>query len=139
MEDAAIIRFGDQTDAELMADARTDPGAYRAICDRHGEAIYAFHRGRTRDHEVALDLTAETLAQARDLAGPLPGHDVGRVSPDVASVEARYGGGRRGRTAVGKGYFVVEGPSGAPSRLGRSPLRIIGRDAEGRVVGQVRR
>lgn len=47
-----------------MVAARTDPGAYRAICDRHGRAIYAFHRGRTRDHELALDLTAETLAQA---------------------------------------------------------------------------
>lgn len=64
------------TDAELLAAARTDAGAFRQLYERYGEAIHRFHLGRTRQREAALDLTAETFAQAwlsrgrfRDLAG----------------------------------------------------------------------
>src|SRR5262245_54927661 len=64
------------TDAELIAAARTDAGAFRTLYDRYAEAIHRFHLGRTRERETALDLTAETFAQAwlsrerfRDLAG----------------------------------------------------------------------
>lgn len=64
------------TDAELLSAARTDAGAFRQLYDRYAEAIHRFHLGRTRQHEAALDLTAETFAQAwlsrsrfRDLAG----------------------------------------------------------------------
>jgi RNA polymerase sigma-70 factor (ECF subfamily) len=64
------------TDAELIAAARTDAGAFRALYDRYAEAIHRFHLGRSHDREAALDLTAETFAQAwlsrerfRDLAG----------------------------------------------------------------------
>jgi RNA polymerase sigma factor (sigma-70 family) len=64
------------TDAELIAAARTDAGAFRVLYDRHARAIHGFHLGRTGDGESALDLTAETFAQAwlsrerfRDLAG----------------------------------------------------------------------
>ena len=64
------------TDAELLAAARTDASSFRQLYDRYAEAIHRFHLGRTRHHETALDLTAETFAQAwvsrgrfRDLAG----------------------------------------------------------------------
>jgi RNA polymerase sigma factor (sigma-70 family) len=64
-----------QTDAELLAAARTDAGAFRELYDRYAEQINRFHLGRTRQQQVALDLTAETFAQAwlsrgrfRDLA-----------------------------------------------------------------------
>jgi RNA polymerase sigma-70 factor (ECF subfamily) len=64
------------TDAELLAAARTDAGAFRELYDRHADAIHHFHLGRTRQREAALELTAETFAQAwlsrarfRDLAG----------------------------------------------------------------------
>ena len=53
-----------RTDAELMLACRTDPGAYREICDRYAERLRGFHLRRTGDRELALDLTAETLAQA---------------------------------------------------------------------------
>jgi RNA polymerase sigma-70 factor (ECF subfamily) len=63
------------TDAELLAASRTDAGAFRQVYDRYAEAIHRFHLGRTRHREAALDLTAETFAQAwlsrgrfRDLA-----------------------------------------------------------------------
>jgi RNA polymerase sigma-70 factor, ECF subfamily len=52
------------TDAELIAAARTDAGAFRTLYDRYAEAIHRFHIGRTRERESALDLTAETFAQA---------------------------------------------------------------------------
>jgi RNA polymerase sigma-70 factor (ECF subfamily) len=61
------------TDAELIAAG--DAGAFRELYDRHAERIHRFHLGRTRDREAALDLTAETFAEAwcsrarfRDLA-----------------------------------------------------------------------
>ena len=37
-----------QTDAELLAAARTDAGAFRELYDRYAEAIHRFHLGRTR-------------------------------------------------------------------------------------------
>lgn len=52
------------TDAQLLADARRDPHAFRELYERYAGRIHGFHLGRTRDSEAALDLTAETFAQA---------------------------------------------------------------------------
>jgi RNA polymerase sigma-70 factor (ECF subfamily) len=52
------------TDAALVLAARTDPAAFRRLYERHAAAIHAFHLRRCRDREAALDLTAETFAQA---------------------------------------------------------------------------
>jgi RNA polymerase sigma factor (sigma-70 family) len=64
-----------RTDAQLLSAARSDAHAFRELYDRYAEAIHRFHLGRTRAREAALDLTAETFAQAwvsrerfRDLA-----------------------------------------------------------------------
>jgi RNA polymerase sigma-70 factor, ECF subfamily len=64
-----------RTDAELLAAAGEDAGAFRELYDRYCERIHRFQLGRTRDREAALDLTAETFAQVwlsrerfRDLA-----------------------------------------------------------------------
>jgi RNA polymerase sigma-70 factor (ECF subfamily) len=53
-----------RTDAQLLAAARTDAHAFRQLYDRYAERIHRFQLGRTRDHDAALDLTAETFAQA---------------------------------------------------------------------------
>ena len=53
-----------QTDAQLLAAARTDPHAFRQLYERYAERIHRFHLGRTRQPDAALDLTAETFAQA---------------------------------------------------------------------------
>jgi RNA polymerase sigma-70 factor, ECF subfamily len=65
-----------RTDADLVAAARDDPAAFRELYDRYVARVHGFHLRRTRDHEAAHDLTAETFAQAwmararfRDLAG----------------------------------------------------------------------
>ena len=65
-----------KTDAQLIAASKTDASAFRALYDRYAEPIHRLHLARSRDRDAALDLTAETFAQAwlsldrfRDLAG----------------------------------------------------------------------
>jgi RNA polymerase sigma factor (sigma-70 family) len=53
-----------QTDAQLVSAARTNAHAFRELYDRYAEGIHAFHARRTKDRELAFDLTAETFAQA---------------------------------------------------------------------------
>jgi RNA polymerase sigma factor (sigma-70 family) len=52
-----------RTDAQLIADARSDPDAFGELYRRHAEAIHRWFRVRT-DERTAEDLTAETFAQA---------------------------------------------------------------------------
>ncbi len=52
------------TDAELIERARSDPSAFRTLYDRYAGSIHGYHLRRTRHAEAALDLTAETFAQA---------------------------------------------------------------------------
>ncbi|MEN3612009.1 sigma-70 family RNA polymerase sigma factor [Plantactinospora sp. ZYX-F-223] len=53
-----------RTDIELLVAADHDAHAFRELYDRYAQAIHGFCRKRTGDHEAALDLTAETFAQA---------------------------------------------------------------------------
>lgn len=69
-----------QTDAELIFSARNDPDAFRVVYDRYAGRVHAFLLRRTGDSDVALELVAETFAQAwtsrhrfRDLAGGTAG------------------------------------------------------------------
>lgn len=64
------------TDAQLIAAARTDDLAFREFYDRYGATLQRFFARRTHDQAAAVDLTAETFAQAwisrkrfRDRAG----------------------------------------------------------------------
>src|SRR6478735_8136001 len=52
-----------RTDAALLAAARTDPGAFRELYDRHAERVLGYHRRRSGDEDAAHELTAETFAQ----------------------------------------------------------------------------
>src|SRR3954465_14165585 len=53
-----------KTDAALLREARSNPGAFRELYERHARPVYGFPLRRTRDEHAALDLTAETFAQA---------------------------------------------------------------------------
>ena len=53
-----------RTDAALLAAARTDPGAFRELYDRHAERVLGYHRRRSGDEDAAHELLAETFAQA---------------------------------------------------------------------------
>jgi RNA polymerase sigma-70 factor (ECF subfamily) len=68
------------TDADLLAAARTDAPAFRALYDRYAERVYRYHLRRAGETQAAHDLTAETFAQAwlarsrfRDRAGGTAG------------------------------------------------------------------
>src|SRR5215207_11755658 len=52
------------TDAELLASARTNAGAFRSLYDRYAARVLRYHERRTHDADAAHDLTAETFAQA---------------------------------------------------------------------------
>jgi RNA polymerase sigma factor (sigma-70 family) len=52
------------SDAELLAAAVSDAGAFRVLYDRYALRIQRYHLRRCRDEEAALDLVAETFAQA---------------------------------------------------------------------------
>jgi RNA polymerase sigma factor (sigma-70 family) len=53
-----------QTDAELLLAARTDPQAFREFYDRYAAWVRAWFQRQTSSETAALDLTAETFAQA---------------------------------------------------------------------------
>jgi RNA polymerase sigma-70 factor (ECF subfamily) len=53
-----------KSDAELIAASGHDPDAFRQLYDRHAGPVHGFLLRRTRDPDAAMDLTAETFAQA---------------------------------------------------------------------------
>lgn len=65
-----------RSDAQLIAASQSDPDAFRDLYDRYAERLHSFFLRRTGSSDAALDLTAETFAQAwrgrrrfRDQAG----------------------------------------------------------------------
>jgi RNA polymerase sigma factor (sigma-70 family) len=87
-----------RSDAELILAACKDPDLFRVIYDRYAERIHRFFWRRTGNREVALDLTAETFAQAwmgkrrfRDLANGSAGPWLFTIARRllVATVEQR--------------------------------------------------
>jgi RNA polymerase sigma-70 factor (ECF subfamily) len=52
------------SDASLLAAARHDPDAFRELCERYADAVHGYFVRRTGSRVTALDLTAETFAQA---------------------------------------------------------------------------
>jgi len=60
MTSSAVTR----SDAALMSAARNDPDAFRELYGRYAERVHGYFVRRTRDDAAALDLTAETFAQA---------------------------------------------------------------------------
>ena len=53
-----------RTDADLLAAARTDPQAFREFYERYAVWMRAWFQRQTGSESAALDLTAETFAQA---------------------------------------------------------------------------
>jgi RNA polymerase sigma factor (sigma-70 family) len=51
-------------EAQLLLAAHTDPAAFRELYDRYGARVHRYHLRRTGNQNSALDLTAETFAQA---------------------------------------------------------------------------
>lgn len=53
-----------RSDSDLLVDARRDPEAFGEFYSRNFRPMIAFFWSRTRDHEVASELAAETFAAA---------------------------------------------------------------------------
>jgi RNA polymerase sigma factor (sigma-70 family) len=68
-------------DADLLRDARRDPAAFRVLYDRHAQRIHGFLLRRTRDADAAIDLTAETFAQAWISRDRFTDHGEGTAAP----------------------------------------------------------
>ena len=56
--------WGSETDDHLLVAAAVDPGAFAEFYARYERAMLAFFMHRTRDPELAADLTAEVFAAA---------------------------------------------------------------------------
>ncbi|HTU31656.1 MAG TPA: sigma-70 family RNA polymerase sigma factor [Solirubrobacteraceae bacterium] len=52
------------SDASLLAAARHDPDAFRELYERYAKSVLGYFLRRTGSQATALDLTAETFAQA---------------------------------------------------------------------------
>lgn len=105
------------TDAELLAATRREAQAFAIFYDRYEQAMLGFFMNRTRDPELAADLTAEVFAAAlraasryrprEDTAAPwlfTIAHNVLRSSLRRGKVEARA------RQRVGVRDPVAHGP-----------------------------
>jgi RNA polymerase sigma factor (sigma-70 family) len=55
-----------RSDEDLLAAARSEPDAFAVLYRRHVGPLLAYFVRRTRDAELAADLTAETFAAALD-------------------------------------------------------------------------
>src|SRR3712207_5306036 len=61
---AIVVVVTTRTDAELLAAARTDPQAFREFYERYAVWMRSWFARQTGSETAALDLTAETFAQA---------------------------------------------------------------------------
>lgn len=84
------------TDAQLLARSRREADAFRAVYDRHCGSIHGFLLRRTGDPVAALELTAETFAEAwlartrfRDEAGGSAAPWLFGIARNVVSQSAR--------------------------------------------------
>ena len=69
------------SDADLLRDARRSSAAFRILYDRHAARIHAFHLRRSRDRGAAVELTAETFAQAWLSRDRYTDHGEGTIAP----------------------------------------------------------
>lgn len=78
---ADITRLETATDAGLLRASLASSAAFRVLYDRHAERINAFLARRARDPGAALELTAETFAQAWLSRDRYADHDEGTIAP----------------------------------------------------------
>jgi RNA polymerase sigma-70 factor (ECF subfamily) len=106
-------------DEALLAATAREPDAFAAFYRRYADTVFAFFMNRTRDRELAADLTAETFAAA--LAGARRyrgGPNAGPWLFEIARNKLRDSL-RRGRVA-----------DRARRRLGMPPIELLNEELE---------
>ena len=74
-------RLETRPDADLLRETDRNSAAFRVLYDRHAGRIHGFLLKRTRDPDAAIDLTAETFAQAWVSRDRYVDHDEGTIAP----------------------------------------------------------
>jgi len=74
------------SDASLLAAARRDPEAFQELYGRYAEAVHRYFLRRTGGRESALDLTAETFAQAWLVRGRFRDEADGSAAPWIYGI-----------------------------------------------------
>jgi RNA polymerase sigma-70 factor (ECF subfamily) len=69
------------SDAALLRASKTDAAPFRELYERYAQPVYGFYLRRTRDDHAALDLTAETFAQAWLARGRFRDEAAGSAGP----------------------------------------------------------
>src|SRR4051794_41404926 len=97
-----------RSDEALLAVARREPAAFAVFYRRHVRALLGYFLRRTRDPELAADLTAETFAAALDGChrfrperGPAVGWLYGIARRQLAHAQRRGAGEDRARRRLG--------------------------------------
>jgi RNA polymerase sigma-70 factor (ECF subfamily) len=104
----------ERSDDDLLAATRAEPEAFAVFYRRHVDALLAYFARRTRDAELAADLTAETFAAALDGAH--------RHRPEKGPAVAwLYGIARRQLSHAARRGAVEDR---ARRRLGMAPLQL---------------
>ena len=78
---AQSSRLDASTDADLLRESRHSSAAFRVLYDRHAERVHGFLLRRTREPGAAVELTAETFAQAWLSRDRYTDHDEGTIAP----------------------------------------------------------
>ena len=78
---AKLSRLETATDAELLRESRHSSAAFRVLYDRHAERVHRFLLRRTREPGAAVELTAETFAQAWLSRDRYADHHEGTIAP----------------------------------------------------------
>lgn len=74
------------SDASLLMAARRDPDAFRQLYERHAVAVQEYFVRRTSSRATALDLTAETFAQAWLVRGRFRDEADGSAAPWIYGI-----------------------------------------------------
>jgi RNA polymerase sigma-70 factor (ECF subfamily) len=74
-------RLDSATDADLLRESRHSSAAFRVLYERHAERVHGFLFRRTREPGAAVELTAETFAQAWLSRDRYTDHDEGTIAP----------------------------------------------------------
>jgi hypothetical protein len=118
----------ERSDDDLLAATRAEPEAFAVFYRRHVAALLAYFARRTRDAELAADLTAETrLGPAVSVIVTVSSEP--RRWTEVHSAHADYDGMAKEIGELLEARVVTEGPAGPPIDPSRPKIVVsLGRD-----------